>query len=60
MTWSSVAFPQALQNLRVGRQNQIPASEIKPVGKYPVIDQGQTFVSGPLCKICSARFCTNS
>ncbi|MCX6875458.1 MAG: restriction endonuclease subunit S [Verrucomicrobia bacterium] len=30
----------------VGRRNQIPAKDIASVGRFPVVDQGQQFVSG--------------
>jgi type I restriction enzyme, S subunit len=46
MNWQTVKVSQALRKARVGRENQIPASEIMPTGKYPVVDQGQTFIAG--------------
>jgi type I restriction enzyme S subunit len=44
--WSSVLVPDALERHSIGRENQILASDIKPVGRFPVIDQGQAFISG--------------
>ncbi len=46
MTWPSIAFPETVRKSHVGRVNQIPSSEIKPTGRFPVIDQGQSFISG--------------
>ncbi len=46
MTWPSVPFPETIRKTSVGRENQIPASEIKAVGRFPVIDQGQSFIAG--------------
>lgn len=44
--WDTVAFPKAIRDPRVGKENQILSSEIKSVGRFPVIDQGQSFVAG--------------
>ncbi len=46
MTWQSLPFPETIRKTRIGRENQIPASEIKPAGQFPVIDQGQAFIAG--------------
>jgi type I restriction enzyme, S subunit len=46
MAWRSVPFPETVRKISVGRQNQIPASEIKAGGRFPVIDQGQSFIAG--------------
>jgi type I restriction enzyme, S subunit len=46
MTWPSVPFPETVRKPDIGRENQIPASEIKSTGRFPVIDQGQSFISG--------------
>ena len=45
-SWPLVEFPQALRKTSVGRENQILSSEIQPTGRYPVVDQGQSFISG--------------
>jgi type I restriction enzyme S subunit len=45
-SWPLVKFPQALRKTSVGRENQILSSEIQPTGRYPVVDQGQSFISG--------------
>jgi type I restriction enzyme S subunit len=44
--WPSIAFPKTIRKARVGRENQILSSEIKSVGRFPVIDQAQSFISG--------------
>lgn len=44
--WSSIPFPAAIQKFAWGRNNQIPASAIRDVGKWPVVDQGQGLVAG--------------
>jgi type I restriction enzyme S subunit len=44
--WATVAFPKAIRDPRVGRENQILSSEINSVGRFPVIDQGQSFIAG--------------
>src|SRR6266404_715828 len=46
MPWRSVPFPEAIRKPSIGRENQIPSSEIKRTGRFPVIDQGQSFISG--------------
>jgi len=46
MTWPCISFPETVRKPDVGRENQIPASEIKSSGRFPVIDQGQSFISG--------------
>jgi type I restriction enzyme S subunit len=44
--WETIAFPDAIRNNCVSRENQIPSTEIKPIGKFPVIDQSQSFIAG--------------
>jgi type I restriction enzyme S subunit len=44
--WTEIAVPDALVDTRVGRQHQLPAKDIAAKGKFPVIDQGQSFISG--------------
>jgi type I restriction enzyme, S subunit len=44
--WKNISFPDCLIVNTVNRLNQINASEIKTLGKYPVIDQGQDFIAG--------------
>lgn len=46
MAWPSVPFPETVRKTSVGRENQILASEIKAAGRFPVIDQGQSFIAG--------------
>lgn len=46
MAWPSVPFLEAIRKTSVGRANQIPASKIKASGRFPVIDQGQSFIAG--------------
>src|SRR3990167_460501 len=44
--WEVYDFPKTLVKNKVGRDNQINASEIKSCGKYPIIDQGQDYIAG--------------
>lgn len=44
--WEKYKFSNCLVDNNVSRSNQINASEKKPTGKYPVIDQGQDFIAG--------------
>jgi len=44
--WEEIQFTDSIVKNKVGRNNQINASEIQPLGKYPVIDQGQNFIAG--------------
>jgi len=44
--WEVYDFPKTLVKNKVGRDNQINASEIKSSGKYPIIDQGQDYIAG--------------
>jgi type I restriction enzyme S subunit len=46
MAWASIEFPKTLEKTKVGRENQILSSDIKPFGRFPVIDQGQGFIAG--------------
>jgi type I restriction enzyme S subunit len=44
--WSDIEFTKSILRNAIGRSNQINASEILESGKYPVIDQGQSFIAG--------------
>ena len=46
MSWPSVPFTETIRKTSVGRKNQIPASEIRSAGHFPVIDQGKSFIAG--------------
>lgn len=46
MNWPSVPFPGCLVPHGVGRANQILASDIRAVGRFPVVDQGQGQIAG--------------
>jgi len=46
MIWASLEFPETLAKTKVGRENQILSSDIKPFGRFPVIDQGQGLIAG--------------
>jgi type I restriction enzyme S subunit len=46
MSWEKETISNALTTIRFPRSCQILSSEIKPFGKYPVIDQGQSFIAG--------------
>lgn len=50
--WQSIEFPGAIRKVKVGRENQIFASDIMSSGQYPVVDQGQAFiVATPMLRI---------
>ncbi len=44
--WGTCQVSASFVKTRVGRENQIPAKDIAPVGEFPVVDQGQEFISG--------------
>lgn len=44
--WEKYEFSDCIVDNKIGRSNQINASEIKEVGRFPVIDQGQDFIAG--------------
>jgi type I restriction enzyme S subunit len=44
--WTTCAVSDSFLKIKIGRQNQIPAKNISPTGRFPVIDQGQEFISG--------------
>lgn len=44
--WTSCEVAATFVKTKVGRKHQIPAKDIAPVGPFPVIDQGQEFISG--------------
>lgn len=44
--WELISFVDTLVKNDTGKKNQIKKSEISEIGKYPVMDQGQKFVSG--------------
>ncbi len=44
--WKITPFSECIVRHEVKRQNQINNSEIKAVGRFPVIDQGQSFIAG--------------
>lgn len=44
--WKNLPFVGCLIDNNVGRANQINSSEIKRVGSFPVVDQGQDFIAG--------------
>jgi type I restriction enzyme, S subunit len=46
MTWPSIKFPDTIRKTAVGRKNQILSADIQPVGRFPVVDQGQAFIAG--------------
>ena len=45
-TWEKCSVSASFVKTKVGRRNQIPSKDIAPAGKYPVVDQGQDFISG--------------
>lgn len=46
MVWPVMEFTTTIQKTKIGRGNQILSSEIMPFGRFPVIDQGQSFIAG--------------
>lgn len=44
--WKTCPVSDSFIKNKIGRQNQIPAKDIAPVGLFPVVDQGQEFVAG--------------
>ena len=44
--WNTCAVSNSFVKNKVGRRNQIPAKDIASAGRFPVVDQGQQFVSG--------------
>lgn len=45
-SWEIYEFQRTLVKNKVSKDNQISASDIKPSGKYPVVDQGQDYIAG--------------
>src|SRR5580700_4199399 len=46
MPWSLIDFPETIRKTAVGKENQVLSADIQPTGRFPVIDQGQQFISG--------------
>lgn len=44
--WQSIEFPATIRKTKIGRGNQILTSEIMSSGRFPVVDQGQKFITG--------------
>lgn len=44
--WNAIPFDKCLIKHKVTRNNQVRSSEVKTIEKYPVVDQGQKFISG--------------
>ena len=44
--WPTCSVADSFVATKAGRLHQIPTKDISPSGKYPVIDQGQDFISG--------------
>lgn len=45
--WKTIPFDSAFKDV-TSKGNKIPQVEFQRVGKYPIIDQGETFISGYL------------
>ena len=45
-SWEEYAVPKTFVKTKVGRKNQIQTKDIKEVGRFPVIDQGQDIIAG--------------
>jgi len=44
--WSVCSVPDSMVKSKIARINQIPTKDILDKGKFPVVDQGQSFISG--------------
>ncbi|MCC6487224.1 MAG: restriction endonuclease subunit S [Candidatus Hydrogenedentes bacterium] len=44
--WNHVPLPKCLVKHKIGRTNQINTADILILGRFPVVDQGQTFIAG--------------
>ena len=45
-SWRYIEFPETIRRTTVGRENQILSADIQATGRFPVVDQGQAFISG--------------
>ena len=45
-SWRYFEFPETIRRTTVGRENQILSADIQATGRFPVVDQGQAFISG--------------
>ena len=44
--WATCEVADSFVKTRVGRKHQIPAKDVTQAGEFPVVDQGQEFISG--------------
>ena len=44
--WAKCSVPDSLNKAKISRKCQIPSRKIAQTGKFPVVDQGQAFISG--------------
>jgi type I restriction enzyme S subunit len=44
--WATLEFSKTIRKTKIGRKNQVLSSDIKPSGRFPVVDQGQAFIAG--------------
>ena len=44
--WNEAPFLNCLQKVKIGREKQIKEKDYSKSGLYPVVDQGQSFISG--------------
>jgi type I restriction enzyme, S subunit len=44
--WPQIPFTKCTFKHAVTRNNQVKSSEVKVTGRYPVVDQGQSFIAG--------------
>ena len=44
--WAKCSVPDSFNKTKISRKYQIPSREIAQSGKFPVVDQGQAFISG--------------
>jgi type I restriction enzyme S subunit len=45
-SWRYIKFPETIRRTTVGRENQILSADIQATGRFPVVGQGQAFISG--------------
>ncbi|MEW6574179.1 MAG: restriction endonuclease subunit S [Bacillota bacterium] len=46
LPWPIYDLPSTIKKLKIGRDKQVPSTEIAGTGRFPVIDQGQSFIAG--------------
>jgi len=44
--WETIPFEECLQKVKVGKNKQVMQKDYLKSGKYPIVDQGQSFIAG--------------